>query len=105
VIDVPPPYPPAVECISPDSPALVEVKTYLTLSGDPLQVGAIVEEARKHPWWRLDADTEANHIRFIRFSASNVPYRSIGALMFEAQRRQLSISLLTEPSICRPEID
>jgi hypothetical protein len=107
VIDLPPPYPPAVECISASSPAVINVKALLTLSGDPAQVGAVLEEAQRAPTaWHLDADVQSNGIRFVRLSAGgDDPYRLVGGLIFEAQRRRLSVAWMAEPPICTPETE
>ena len=101
-MDLPPP--PVQQCISVASPEAARARLLLVVSGDPAQVGAFLAEAARHPVWRVEADATSNEVRFVRLIAPiDVPYREMGGLIFEAQRRQLTVSYLAVPPICELE--
>ena len=102
MIDLPPP--PVQPCVSASAPEAAKVKMLLVVSGDPAQVGAFLSEAAKHPVWKLEADAQADGVRFARLAGPvEVPYREIGGLLFSAQRRQLVVSFAAVPPICEFE--
>jgi hypothetical protein len=88
------------EDVTPETPG----NTYITLSGDPLQLGAFISEIPESNSMRVEARAEANGVAFARLRGSlNAPYRDIGGLIYSAQRRQLSVTMLTDPPICEAE--
>ncbi|WP_114951295.1 hypothetical protein [Sphingosinicella terrae] len=102
MIDVP--LPPVQECVSHASSEISRVKVVLTVSGDAVQVSAFVTEQLRNSIWTVEADAQANGIRFLRLVASgDVPYREIGLRLYEVQRRRLEVSYSTIPPICEPE--
>jgi hypothetical protein len=85
-----------VVCVAPDKAV---GSSYVVLSGDPGQLEAVIAEARA--FWKVEAKAAANGIGFARLKGDlNVPYKAIGGLVFNAQRRRLSVSFYTDPPIC-----
>ena len=94
-----PPPPPPVECVAPES---AKGAAYVVLSGDPTQLEALLAERR--PSWVVEAKATNKGVGFARLKGDlNLPYRDIGGLIFNAQRRQLSVSFFTRPPICGME--
>ena len=91
-----PPPPPPVVCVAPDK---AEGSTYVVLGGDPAQLDAVLAGIPSS--WKVEAKTVANGIGFARLkNGLNVPYREIGGVVFDAQRRRLSVSVYTDPPVC-----
>ncbi len=94
--------PPAYHCVQ-----AADVKSgssFLTVSGDPAQLSAFLTKAKKQPQWTVEADATAKGIRFARLRAGiNIPYRSVGGLIYSAQTRHLAVAMTTDPLICENE--
>ena len=91
MIDLPPPT--VQECVRIASPSAAEARAIFTVSGDATQVRPFLGVVGQHPVWSIEADAEANGIRFLRLTApADLPYRDIGGLIYEAQRRRLQFS-------------
>lgn len=84
--------PPEYRCLKAESVMLeTPGSTYLTLSGDPFQLGAFIDGIPKESAMRLEARAEANGVAFARLRAPlNMPYRNIGSLIYAAQSMRRS---------------
>ena len=91
-----PPPPPAVECVAPEK---AKGAAYVVLSGDPAQLDAVLAGATAR--WVVDAKAINNGVGFARLKGDlDVPYKDIGGLIFDAQRRNLAVTFFTSPRIC-----
>jgi hypothetical protein len=91
-----PPPPPPIVCVAPEKAV---GSSYVVLSGEPAQLDAILAEAK--PRWQVEARAFDNGVGFARLKSNlNVPYKEIGGLIFNAQRRRISVSFYTDPPIC-----
>lgn len=94
--------PPAQHCVK--AAEVTSGSTYLTVSGEPAQVAAVLADARRLPEWQVETDVTSKGVRFARLKADlNVPYRSIGGLIYLAQTRHVAVAMTTDPLICETE--
>lgn len=100
MIDIPPLQPPA-QCIAATSSEAARFPMRFIVSGNPAKVDAFLVIAAKKPMWKLESSTSGIGVRMVSFvGPSDVPYRDIGGLIYEAQRRQLAIAFLASQAIC-----
>jgi hypothetical protein len=98
------PPPAAYHCVKPDAPEAAKAKMAVTVSGDVATMAAFMTEAKKWPDFKVEADALSNGIRFVRMTgSSSTPYRDVGALIYTAQVRQLTVKMNSEPPICGME--
>ncbi|WP_156483468.1 hypothetical protein [Sphingobium chlorophenolicum] len=97
--------PPAYHCVkAEDITADSKGNAFVTLSGDPQQLTAFLNEIPKSGSLQLEAQSQANGVAFARLrGALNTPYREIGGLIYSAQRRHLAVAMTTDPLICEIE--
>lgn len=101
-----PPPPPAQQCVKAADTAAVRIEMFVVASGDPSQVEAWLATAKTHPGWIVDADAQSNGTRFVRLRIPReTPYRVIGGTIYDGHRRQLTVTMNTQPPICEAEED
>jgi|KBSSwiStaDraftv2_1062776.scaffolds.fasta_scaffold58321_3 hypothetical protein len=95
-----PPPPPAEHCVA--AAYVKHGSGYLVLSGDPLQLDAVLGALK--PVWTIEAQATSNGVGFARLKGPiDMKYRDIGASIIEAQQRGLTVSFFTVPRICGPD--
>ena len=78
--------------------------TLVSLSGDPQQLSAFLNEIPKSSALKVEAQAQANGVAFARLRGKlNTPYRDIGGIIYSAQRRRLAVAMTTDPLICEIE--
>jgi hypothetical protein len=102
LIDLPPP---PYHCIkAEDVTPQTQGSTFISLSGDPEQLAAFLDEIPPSNVIQLEARAEANGVAFARLRGGlNTPYRDIGGIIYAAQRRRLAVTMTTDPLICEEE--
>ena len=78
--------------------------TFISLSGDPEQLSAFINQIPASNSMKVDARAESNGVAFARLRGGlNTPYRDIGGLIYAAQSRRLAVTMTTDPLICEEE--
>ena len=100
--DVPPA---AHQCVKAEDVTLQwKGSAFLSLSGDPQQLAALLNEIPKTSSLQIEAQSEANGVASARLRGPlNTPYRDIGGIIYSAQRRNLTVTMTTDPLICEIE--
>ena len=95
------PPPRRYHCVKAADASSATVRMLLTASGNLAQVEAWLAEVRRHALWKIDADTQANAIRFSEAERpSGATLRGNRRLIYYGQLRHLSGAVGAEPPIC-----